>query len=149
MSQRLDYQSVAPEGVSALGHVYQYVAKCGLSRSLVDLVYLRVSQINGCAYCVDMHSRDALKDGMAVAKLMLVSVWREAGNLFSDRERAALRWAETVTLVSQTAVPDADFQAVGAEFNEKELADLTIAIGLMNAYNRIAISFRRGPSPAP
>ncbi len=90
-----------------------------------------------------------LKAGTAIEKLMLVSAWREAGGLFSDQERAALRWAETVTLVSQTAVPDADYQAAAAKFEGKELADLTIAIGLINAYNRIAISFRRGPDGLP
>jgi AhpD family alkylhydroperoxidase len=107
-----------------------------------------VSQINGCAYCIDMHSRDLIKGGTTVEKLVLVSVWPEAGSLFTAQERAALRWAETVTRVAETAVPDAEFQAVAAHFSEKELADLTIAIGLMNVYNRIAISFRRPPDAA-
>ena len=134
--------------MKALGGVHQYVATSGLPKALVDLVFLRVSQINGCAYCIDMHARDLRRGGVAVEKLMLVAAWREAGSLFSGRERAALRWAETVTLVAQTGVPDAEHEAVTAEFTGKELADLTIAISLMNTYNRIAISFRRGPETA-
>ena len=107
-----------------------------------------MSLINGCAYCIDMHSRDLLKRGMAVEKLVLVPVWREAGDLFSERERAALAWAETVTRVADTAVPDADYRDAAAAFSEKELADLTIAIALMNAYNRLAVSFRTPPAAA-
>ena len=148
MTQRLDYTTIAAAGMKALGSVYGYVSRSGLPASLIDLVYLRVSQINGCAYCIDMHSRDLIKGGTTVEKLVLVSVWSEAGSLFTAQERAALRWAETVTRVAETAVPDAEFQAVAAHFSEKELADLTIAIGLMNVYNRIAISFRRPPAAA-
>lgn len=106
----------------------------------------QVSQINGCAYCVDMHSRDLLKSGLAVDKLVLLPVWREAGELFSKRERAALAFAETVTRVAETNVPDADFEAAAAEFSGKELVDLTYAIGLMNAFNRLAITFRATPA---
>jgi AhpD family alkylhydroperoxidase len=148
MTQRLDYTAIAPAGVKALGNVYGYIAQSGLPRLLVDLVYLRTSQINGCAYCIDLHSRDLVKEGLAVEKLVLVPAWREAGGLFEARERAALAWAETVTRVTDTAVPDADFQAASAVFSEKELADLTIAIGLMNAYNRLAIGFRVPPKAA-
>ncbi|WP_394835922.1 carboxymuconolactone decarboxylase family protein [Pendulispora rubella] len=148
MSERIDYMEVAPAGVKALGGVYAYVMKSGLSEILVDLVYLRVSQINGCAYCIDLHSRDLLKKGIQVEKLVLVQAWREAGNVFDERERAALAWAESVTRVADTAVPDTDFQAASAVFSQKELVDLTIAIGLMNTYNRMAISFRRLPEAA-
>ena len=95
-----------------------------------------------------MHSRDLIKKGLAVEKLVLVQAWREAGSLFDTRERSALAWAETVTRVADTAVPDADFQAALAVFSEKELADLTIAIGLMNAFNRLAIGFRVPPKAA-
>jgi AhpD family alkylhydroperoxidase len=126
--------------------VHGYIAESGLPSSLVNLVYLRVSQINGCAYCIDMHSRDLIKEGFAIEKLVLVQAWREAGGLFDARERAALAWAETVTRVADTAVPDNEFVAASAVFSEKELADLTIAIGLMNAYNRLAIGFRNTPS---
>jgi AhpD family alkylhydroperoxidase len=142
MSHRIDYAKVSPDAYKAFGAVYVAIQKSGLPKELVDLVYLRVSQINGCAYCIDMHSRDLLKSGLAIEKLVLVPVWREGGNLFSSRERAALAWAETVTRVAETGVPDADYDAAAAEFSDKELADLTYAIGLMNAFNRLGISFR-------
>ncbi|MBB6255125.1 carboxymuconolactone decarboxylase family protein [Nitrospirillum iridis] len=148
MTQRLDYTAAAPAGMKALGGVYGYIIQSDLPAQLVDLVYLRTSQINGCAYCIDMHSRDLLKGGLAVEKLVLVPAWHEAGALFTEREQAALRWTETVTRVADTGVPDAEFQAARAHFTEKELADLTIAIGLMNAYNRMAISFRTVPAAA-
>ncbi|KSV83002.1 carboxymuconolactone decarboxylase family protein, partial [Sinorhizobium sp. GL28] len=111
-------------------------------------VYLRISQINNCAYCLDMHTRDLLKKGQPIEKITLVQVWREAGNLFDARERAALAWAETVTRVAETGVPDEAYTAARALFDERELTDLTIAIGLMNAYNRMAISFRNTPQAA-
>ncbi len=145
MTMRLDYPKLAPAGMRALGGVYMYVANCGLPKALVDLVYLRCSQINGCAYCIDSHSRDLVKEGVSLDKLMLVSAWREAGDIFSDKERAALRWAEELTLVSQTAASDEAYQVVAQQFQPKEVTDLTIAIGLINVYNRVAIGFRRGP----
>lgn len=145
MTPRLDYATLAAGGMKALGTVHGYIAQCGLPKLLVDLVFLRVSQINGCAYCIDMHSRDLLKEGLAVEKLVLVPVWYEAEALFSAQEQAALAWAETVTHVAETTVPDEEFEAAREHFSEKELADLTIAIGLMNAYNRLAISFRQTP----
>ncbi|MBO4120503.1 carboxymuconolactone decarboxylase family protein [Cupriavidus gilardii] len=145
MSQRLDYNRIAPAGMKALGSAYGYVMQSDLSPVLVDLVYLRVSQINNCAYCLDMHTRDLLKRGVKVEKLALVQAWAEAGDLFDERERAALAWAESVTRVAQTGVPDAHYQAARAVFNERELVDLTIAIGVMNLYNRMAISFRNTP----
>ena len=148
MSERLDYNVIAPGGIKALGTVYGYVTQSGLPARLLDLVYLRVSQINGCAYCMDMHSRDLLKGGLPVEKLVLVQGWREAGKLFEPQEQAALAWAETVTRVSQTEVPDEHYRAAAAVFSEKELVDLTIAIGLMNLYNRMAISFRSVPEAA-
>lgn len=148
MSQRLDYHAATPAGMKALGGVYAHILQSGLPKTLVDLVYLRVSQINGCAYCIDLHSRDLLKEGVTVEKLVLVPVWREAGSLFDAHERAALAWAESVTLVSRTGVPDDAYQAASAEFDQKQLADLTIAIGLMNAYNRMAVSFRTTPGAA-
>ena len=146
---RLPYDTLAKDGVKALGGVYGYILHCGLEKPLVDLAYLRASQINGCAYCVDMHTHDALAEGASVEKLMLVSVWREAGSYFTSRERAALKWAEVVTLISGNQVSDEAFLAARAEFSDKELADLTLAIGLMNAYNRMAISFGRQPASLP
>jgi AhpD family alkylhydroperoxidase len=148
MSKRLDYTLIAPAGVKALGGVYGYVMQSSLPDVLIELVYLRVSQINNCAYCLDMHTRDLLKKGQKVEKLALVQAWAEAEGLFDDRERAALAWAETVTRVSETGVPDQAYQAARAMFNERELVDLTIAISLMNAYNRMAISFRNTPQAA-
>ena len=145
MSKRLDYNQIAPAGVKALGGVYGYVMQSGLSPVLVDLVYLRVSQINNCAYCLDMHTRDLLKKGVKVEKLALVQAWREAGNLFDERERAALAWAESVTLVAATGVPDDAYEVARAVFDEREIVDLTIAVSLMNTYNRMAISFRNTP----
>jgi AhpD family alkylhydroperoxidase len=148
MSQRIDYTKVSPAGTKALGAVYGYVVQSGLDTRLVDLVFLRISQINGCAYCLDMHTRALIKEGVSVQKLALLQAWREAGKVFDMRERAALGWAESVTQVAQTGVPDDDFKAASEVFGEKELVDLTIAIGLMNAYNRLAISFRNPPEAA-
>jgi AhpD family alkylhydroperoxidase len=145
MSPRIDYIKVAPAGYKALGGVYGYVMQCGLDEVLVDLVYLRVSQINGCAYCLDLHVRDLVKKGVKLEKLALLQAWREAGPIFDARESAALAWAETVTRVAQTAIPDDEFRAVSGVFTEKEIVDLTIAIGLMNTFNRMAIGFRRTP----
>ena len=148
MSKRLDYTQIAPAGIKALGGVYGYIAHSSLPPVLVDLVYLRISQINNCAYCLDMHTRDLLKKGQKIEKLALVQAWAEAGHLFDERERAALAWAETVTRVAETGVPDEAYQAARTVFEERELVDLTIAIGLMNAYNRMAISFRNTPQAA-
>jgi AhpD family alkylhydroperoxidase len=145
MSMRLDYNQIAPAGVKALGGVYGYVMQSKMPAMLINLVYLRVSQINNCAYCLDMHTRDLLKMGAKIEKLALVQAWAEAGNLFDARERAALAWAETVTRVAETGAPDEAYQAARAVFGERELVDLTIAISLMNVYNRMAISFRNTP----
>jgi AhpD family alkylhydroperoxidase len=145
MTERLDYQKLSAAGVRAVGGVYMYVVNSGLPKELVDLVFLRASQINGCAYCIDMHSRDLQKAGVAVDKIMLLSAWREAGDLFSARERAALQWAEEVTRVSETHASDEAFAALSAEFQPKEISDLTLAIGLINLFNRLAIGLRRPP----
>lgn len=146
MTTRLDYAALAPAGIKALGSVYSYIGQCGLPKALIDLVYLRISQINGCAYCIDLHTRDLLNAGLAIEKLVLVEVWREAGGMFSETEQAALGWAETVTRVAETSVPDADYEEARRHFAEGNLIDLTIAIALMNAYNRLAISFRAIPA---
>lgn len=148
MTLRIDYNKVAPGASAALADVYAYVVKSGLPADLVELVYLRVSQINNCAFCLDMHTRALLAKGGKVEKLALVQAWSEAGQLFDARERAALAWAESVTCVAQTGVPDKDYQQVKDVFTDKELVDLTVAISLMNAYNRMAISFRNPPKAA-
>lgn len=145
MTKRIDYNQVAPAGAKSLGAVYGYVTQCGLAPDLVELVYLRISQINNCAYCLDMHTRDLRKRGMRIEKLALLQAWAEAGSLFDERERAALTWAESVTKVAETGVPDGDYDAARKVFGEKELVDLTLAISLMNAYNRLAVSFRNTP----
>jgi AhpD family alkylhydroperoxidase len=147
MTQRLDAGHAAPDAMKALGAVHVYLSHCGLPGALLDLVYLRVSQINGCAYCIDMHSRDLLGHGMTVDKLVLVPAWREAKPLFDAREQAALTWAESLTRIGQTQdAPDADFEAARAVFDDKELADLTTAIGLINAYNRLGVGLRLTPA---
>jgi AhpD family alkylhydroperoxidase len=148
MTQRMNYAAAAPGGMKALGSVYSYVAQSGLPATLIELVYLRVSQINGCAYCIDMHSRDLLKAEVPVEKLVLVQASDEGGAVFSDQEKAALKWAEVVTRVSDTHVPEQAYAEARTTFSEKQLADLTIAIGLMNAFNRLAISFRVPPLAA-
>src|ERR1700741_584461 len=145
MSQRIDYNAASPAGAQALGAVHAYVHQSGLPARLVDLVFLRVSQINGCAYCIDMHSRDLLKSGLPVEHLVLVPAWREAGGVFNEQEKAALAWAEAVTRLGDRGVSDEAFEAASAVFNEKQLVELTIAIALMNAYNRMGISFRTTP----
>jgi AhpD family alkylhydroperoxidase len=146
MSERINYNEVAPRGVKALAGVHVYVSQSGLAPALLAAVNLRVSLINGCAYCIDMHSRELRDLGVVAEKIALIPVWHEAGQLFDAREKAALAWAETVTRVSTTGVPDSDFDAVSQHFDDKEVVDLTLAIGLMNAYNRMAISFRSVPA---
>ena len=148
MTHRIDYAKAAPEGFKAFGSVYLTVQKSSLPKELIDLVYLRVSQLNGCAYCIDMHSRDLLKLGVTPDKLALLPAWREGGALFGTRERAALAWAESLTHVAETRAPDADYEAVAAEFSEKELADLTYVIALINAFNRLGVGFRTTPAAA-
>ena len=148
MTTRIDYAKASADGYKAFGGVYATLQKSGLPKELIDLVYLRVSQINGCAFCIDMHSRDLLKSGLSVDKLVLLPVWRESRDVFSHRERVALAWAETVTRVAETGIPDADYDAADREFDGKELADLTYAIGLMNAFNRFGVAFRSTPAAA-
>jgi AhpD family alkylhydroperoxidase len=144
MKTRMDYRKVAPEGYRAFGAVHQYIAGCGLEEALVHLVYLRISQINGCAYCVDLHYRDALKCSVDPRKINAVAAWREMP-FFSERERAAFGWAESLTHVSQTGAPDADYDALKPHFSDKEIADLTFAIALMNGLNRMGVGFRLMP----
>jgi AhpD family alkylhydroperoxidase len=146
MSHRIDYNAVAPAAMKALGGVYGYVMASGLPADLVDLVYLRVSQINGCAYCIDMHTRDLIKKEVAVAKLALVPVWREARPLFNEKEQAALAWAESVTRIAEVGAPDDEYDDVIAALGEKGAVDLTVAIGLMNAFNRLGRGFEATPA---
>ncbi len=141
MKARLEYGKVAPGASQALYAVEKYVNQSGLEHSLLDLVKLRASQINGCAYCVDMHSKDARARGETEQRIYALSVWREAP-FYSDKERAALAWTEAVTLVSESHVPDSVYEEARRHFGEKELVDLTMAIAAINAWNRLSISFR-------
>ncbi len=137
-------KKIAPDAMNAFDPLYQYVRTCGIDRALIDLIYLRVSQINGCAYCVDRHWRDLLKAGEDPRKINSAITWREAP-FFSERERAALAWAESLTYVSRTGAPDADYDLVKGHFSDKEIADLTVIISLMNAMNRIGVGTRMQP----
>ncbi len=139
--QRIDYRHVAPGAVAAMREVQRYVDHCGLEKKLLELVKLRASQINGCAYCVDMHSKDARALGETEQRLYAVAVWREAP-FFNEREQAALAWTEALTLVSQTGAPDDVYQLARRHFDEKELVDLTMAIVAINGWNRLAVGFR-------
>jgi AhpD family alkylhydroperoxidase len=144
VKQRLAYGKVAPGAMAAMRGLQRYLDESGLERSLLELVKLRASQINGCAYCVDMHTKDARALGETEQRLYCLSVWRECP-FYTERERAALEWTEALTLISETHVPDEIYDAVRPHFTEKELADLTLAVVLINGWNRIAISFRDEP----
>jgi AhpD family alkylhydroperoxidase len=146
MTARLDIFNLAPQAYKGLAAVKNALQESSLPRELLELVNLRVSQINGCAYCIDMHSRGLLTHGVGVDKVVLVPVWREAEALFTDKERAALAWAETLTRVAQTNAPDADYQQAAAVLGQKELADVTMAVALMNAFNRIGVGMRLVPA---
>ena len=142
---RIDFYTASPAALKAMLTLEGSIAKLGLEASLIELVKMRTSQINGCAFCLDMHTRELLSKGEPVEKLALLQAWREAGTMFDARERAALAWAESVTRVAETGVPDEHYAAAREIFSERELVDLTFAIGLMNTYNRMAISFRSTP----
>lgn len=144
MSLRLSYWTLAPEAVKRMTAINIYLAESALEPSLRHLIWLRVSQINGCAYCVDLHSDEALRDGESIQRLNCLVIWEETP-LFSDRERSALAWAEALTKISETHAPDEVYEMVKAQFEDKELIDLTLMIAAMNAWNRMAIGFRRQP----
>ncbi|KQP08512.1 carboxymuconolactone decarboxylase family protein [Pseudorhodoferax sp. Leaf265] len=144
--QRANWFAVSPEGAKAVGGLHHFVTTgTSLPSRLVHLVFLRVSQLNGCAHCIDIHTRDLIKEGMSVEKIVLVPVWHEAAYLFTDQERAALAWSEEVTRVSETHASDEAYAAAAAAFGEKDLVDLTLTIAAMNAINRMGISFRLKP----
>lgn len=141
MNPRIDAAKVAPQAYHAFLGVEQYVRQSGLEHSLLHLVKMRASQINGCAYCIDMHSKDARAEGETEQRLYELDAWRETP-FYSERERAALAWAEAVTLVAQGHVPDEVYEQARRQFSEKELVDLTVAVIAINSWNRMAISFR-------
>ena len=141
-NKRLVWNEVAPQGAKALFGIHHYITTgTDLPHELIHLVFLRVSQINGCAHCIDLHTRDLL-DTMPVEKVALVPVWAEVPHLFPDTYRAALAWAEEVTLVSETHASDEAYAAASAAFAPKDLVDLTITIAAMNAFNRLGAPFR-------
>jgi AhpD family alkylhydroperoxidase len=145
MEQRLDFYKANPAAIKSLLGVEERIGKSALEKSLTELVRLRASQINGCAYCVDMHTADARKGGETERRLATVVVWRETP-FFTDRERAALEWTEALALVSHDHVPDAVWNAVRPHFSDEELVDLTLLVSAINAWNRFAISFRKMPA---
>jgi AhpD family alkylhydroperoxidase len=140
-TQRLNPYTVVPDGTAALLNVENYLQKCGLDHKLIALVKTRVSQINGCAYCLHMHTEEARKLGESDTRLYLLDAWHES-NLYSPREGAALAWAESLTNIAATHAPDHVYEEARRHFPEKELADLTIAIAMINAWNRLAIGMR-------
>lgn len=144
MHSRMAYGKVAPGAMKAMSGLENYVHECGLEPSLLELMKLRASQINGCAYCIDMHTKDARARGETEQRLYELNAWRETP-FYTDRERAALAWTEAVTLVSQTHVPDDVYEEARRHFTEEELANLTVAIVAINGWNRLAISFRTVP----
>ena len=142
--ERLDYRSIGAEGFGILGALSKYVHDCGLEESLVELVKLRASQINGCANCVQLHGNTLRRLGEGEGRLQSLVVWWESPE-FSEREKAALDWCEAVTLVSESRVPDKVFERAKAQFSDKELVDLTLGIITINGHNRLAVAFRRPP----
>ncbi|WP_287496151.1 carboxymuconolactone decarboxylase family protein [Pandoraea sp. CB10b_02] len=141
MMMRLNYTTASPQPYEALHALSAYFHDCGLPGGLVELVWLRASQLNGCAFCIDMHVTDALKLGVEPRRLHLLDAWRET-TLYSPAERAALAWTEAVTNVQDAHVPDALFADLRAHYDDRQIADLTYAIATINAWNRLAISFR-------
>lgn len=141
MTQRLDYQTASPDAMKAMIHVEQTVHRSGLEESLLELVKMRASQLNGCAWCLDMHSKDARAEGETEQRLYLLPVWREAP-CYSDRERAALAWTEAVTQLRGGEVPDGVYAEARRHFDEKVLVDLTLAVIAINGWNRLNIAFR-------
>lgn len=141
MSQRLDYKSASPEAFKAMIHTEHQVHKSGLEESLLELVKSRASQINGCAWCLDMHTKDARARGETEQRLYLLQVWREAP-CYSARERAALAWTEAITQIATQDVSDALYAEVRKHFDEKALVDLTLAIIAINGWNRMNVAFR-------
>ena len=145
MESRLDFYKANPHAIKALFGLEDRIGKSSIEKPLAELVRLRASQINGCAFCVDMHTTDARNGGEAERRLATVVVWRETP-FFTDRERAALEWTEAITLVSEEHVPDAVWEAVKPHFSEEELVDLTLLVSAINSWNRFAIAFRKMPA---
>jgi len=144
MKSRVAYQRVAPDALKSVGAITQYLDTCSIDHKLRALIDLRVSQMNGCAYCCDMHSNQARAAGERQQRLDCLPAWRET-TFYDDRERAALAWAESVTKVAETGIPDEPFEELKKHFSEKEIVDLTIIVAMINTWNRISIAFRNSP----
>lgn len=145
MEPRLNFYKASPNAIKGMLGLEEQIGKSKLEKPLVELVRLRASQINGCAYCVDLHASDARKGGEGERRLATLSVWRETP-FFSERERAALEWAESLTLIATTHVPDDIWQRVKPHFSDEEIVDLTLLVNTINAWNRFAIAFRKLPA---
>lgn len=144
MQPRIDYRKYAQQPLQSMLALEKYISESGLDPKLVHLVKMRASQINGCAYCLDMHSLDARAEGESEQRLYTLDAWRETP-FFTDRERAAFAWTEALTLISHTHAPDDAYDEVKKQFSEKEIVDLTFVIGTINLWNRLAISLRAVP----
>ena len=144
MQARLDPRQAAPDAMKAMSNLYIYVSRCGLDHKLIELVKLRASQINGCAWCMDMHTKELRAAGESEQRLYLLSAWRECP-FYTKRERAALAWTEALTLLAEGNVPDDVFELARAQFGEEELVKLTLAIVAINGANRINVAFRAVP----
>ena len=147
MQQRLDHQKIAPELVRALGSVNFALSKSSLGRTLIDLVFLRVSQLNGCSYCVDMHAHDLLDAGESMRRINAVSAWQESP-FFNPKERAVLAWVEALTRLGQGPVADSVFEPLREHFSEKEIVELTYSVAVINAWNRIGVGLSLIPADA-
>ncbi|HXG92964.1 MAG TPA: carboxymuconolactone decarboxylase family protein [Blastocatellia bacterium] len=144
MKSRIEYAKVNPSALRAMYGLETYIRECGLEESLLHLIKVRASQINGCAYCIDMHTKDARAAGETEQRLYLLDAWRESP-FYTERERAALEWTEAVTLISENHVPDELYDRARKQFSEEELVNLTLAVVTINGWNRLAISFRAVP----
>jgi AhpD family alkylhydroperoxidase len=147
MSPRIDYVKASPEAYKATLALENYLRNCGIEPKLFHLVKTRASQINGCAFCINMHTREAKAAGETDQRLFLLDAWRET-TLYTPRERAALAWTETLTRIADTHAPDSEWENVRKEFTDTEIANLTLLIGMINTLNRIAIGFRRSVGAA-
>ena len=141
MTTRLNPYAVAPQGIQKMVELEDHLRNSGLEYSLYELVKMRASQINGCAFCLHMHSKDARAAGETEERLYLLNAWRES-SLYTPRERAALAWTEALTLIAQTGAPDADYEGLKPHFSEQEIVNLTLLIGLINSWNRLAVGLR-------
>jgi len=144
MQPRVNYVKASPKGIEVMRGLEVYIQQCGLERSLIELVKARASQINGCAYCIDMHTKDARANGETEQRLYALNAWRETP-FYTERERAALAWTEALTLVTDGHVPDQVFEDARRHFSEKELVDLSLVIAAINGWNRLSIAFRTVP----